>query len=275
MAVVFALLSSVLWGTGDFLGGLTARRLKAMAVVGGAQFAGLVAIAVYAAAVGAYDDPTGWLLWSMAAGAIGAAGLLAFYTALAIGTMGVVSPIAGLGAIVPVVVGLEQGDSLGTWTLLGLALALGGAVAASGPELSGAGGVRPVVLAAIAGVSFGLVFVGIDRGAESSPEMTMVGMRATSVAAFVMIAVAAHSLGGITTRDTVPLATIGLFDVAANLMFAIATTKGFVSVVSVLGSLYPVVTVLLARAVLHERLRGVQLVGVTTALAGVAIVAGT
>ena len=275
MAVVFALLSSVLWGTGDFLGGLTTRRLAAMAVVGGAQLAGLIGITIYAGAVGAFDDPTGWVLWSMAAGAIGAIGLLAFYTALAIGTMGVVSPIAGLGAIVPVGVGLLQGDELGTWTLLGLALALGGAVAASGPELSGASGVRPVLLATFAGVSFGLVFIGIDQGSDSSPEMTMVGMRATSVSAFLLIAIAVRSLGGVRTRDLGPLAAIGLFDVAANLMFAIATTKGFVSVVSVLGSLYPVVTVLLARVVLQERLRGVQLAGVTVALAGVAIVAGT
>lgn len=275
MAILLALFSSVLWGTGDFLGGLTTRRRVAMAVVGGSQLAGLVAVAIYSAVIGAFDDPTGWVPWSAAAGAIGAAGLLAFYTALASGTMGVVSPIAGLGAIVPVVVGLAEGETLGTLTIVGLMLALGGAIAASGPELSGAGGVRPVLLAAFAGLSFGLVFVAIDHGAESSPEMTMVGMRATSVTAFLLIAVAVRSLGGLTMRDALPLITIGIFDVSANLAFAVATTKGFVSVVSVLGSLYPVATVLLARAVLHERLRAIQVAGVSVALAGVALVAAT
>ncbi len=273
MAIVLALLSSVFWGTGDFLGGLTSRRRMAIAVVGGSQFAGLVVVGLYSLAVGAYRDPTGWIPWSIAAGAVGATGLLAFYTALAAGTMGVVSPIAGLGAIVPVVVGLAQGETPGPLTLTGLVLALGGAVAASGPELSGEGGVRPVLLAAFAGISFGLVFVAIDNGAESSPEMTMVGMRMTSVLGFVVIALALRSVGGLTTRDAVPLTAIGVLDVGANLTFAFATTEGFVSVVSVLGSLYPVVTVVLARVFLHERLRRVQLVGVSVALVGVGLVA--
>jgi drug/metabolite transporter (DMT)-like permease len=132
-----------------------------------------------------------------------------------------------------------------------------------------------MVLAALAGVSFGLVFVAIDHGAQYSPEMTMVGMRATSVTAFVAIALAVRSIGGLTVRDLGPLVAVGVFDVSANLAFAFATTKGFVSVVSVLGSLYPVVTVLLARTFLHERLRPVQLAGVSIALTGVALIAGT
>jgi drug/metabolite transporter (DMT)-like permease len=273
MAVVLALLSSVLWGTGDFIGGITTKRRAALAVVGGSQAVGLLAVGIYALAIGAYRDPTGWIPWSIATGAIGGAGLIAFYSALASGTMGVVSPIAGLGAIVPVVVGLAEGETPGTVAVIGLVLALAGAVAASGPELSGEGGVRPVALAAFAGLCFGLVFVGIDRGSSYSPEMTMVGMRMTSVLAFGLIALAVRSIGGLTRRDLRPLVAIGLFDVGANLSFAFATTEGFVSIVSVLGSLYPVVTVLLARVVLHERMRGIQVAGVALALGGVALIA--
>jgi drug/metabolite transporter (DMT)-like permease len=274
VAIVLALVSSMLWGTGDFIGGLTTRKRIALAVVGGSQAIGLVAVGIFAVAIGAYGDPTGWIPWSIAAGALGGMGLLAFYTALAAGTMGVVSPIAGLGAIVPVIVGLAEGETPGMLASVGLVLALGGAVAASGPELAGeGGGARPVMLAAFAGLCFGLFFVMVDHGSSYSPEMTMVGMRMTSVAAFAAIAVAARSLGGLTLRDLGPLTAIGLFDVSANLTFAIATTKGFVSIVSVLGSLYPVVTVLLARVVLHERMRRIQVTGVVVALTGVALIA--
>jgi drug/metabolite transporter (DMT)-like permease len=273
VAILLALVSSVLWGTGDFIGGLTTRKRIALAVVGGSQAVGLVAVGIYALAIGAYRDPTGWIPWSVAAGALGGVGLLAFYTALAAGTMGVVSPIAGLGAIVPVIVGLAEGETPGMLATVGLVLALGGAVAASGPELAGEGGARPVMLAAFAGLCFGMFFVVVDHGSSYSPEMTMVGMRTTSVAAFAAIAIAARSLGGLTLRDLGPLTAIGLFDVGANLTFAIATTKGFVSIVSVLGSLYPVVTVLLARVVLHERLRRIQVTGVAVALTGVALIA--
>jgi drug/metabolite transporter (DMT)-like permease len=102
--------------------------------------------------------------------------------------------------------------------------------------------------------------------------MTLAGMRLTSVLAFGVAALALRTLGGLTVEDVGPLAAIGVGDVAANLLFALATQRGLLSVTSVLGSLYPVVTVLLARTVVHERLRPVQQVGVTGALVGVVLV---
>ena len=272
MSVVLALVSSVLWGGADFLGGLYSRRRPAYAVVAGSQACGLLTIGVVAVATSAWQGPLGWLPWAVGSGVAGSAGLVCFYAALASGTMGVVSPIAALGAVVPLLVGVLAGESPSTLAVLGIVLALAGAVAASGPELQGGAGARPVLLAALAGVGFGVALTLIARGSRVDAVMTLTGMRLTSVLAFSVVALALRTFGGLTVRDVPALAAIGVGDVGANLLFALATQRGFLSVTSVLGSLYPVVTVLLARAVLHERLRPVQQVGVTGALVGVVLV---
>jgi drug/metabolite transporter (DMT)-like permease len=272
MAILLALLSSVMWGTSDFLGGLRSRQRPAVAVVAGSMLAGLVAVALAAAVYGAYDDPHGWVPWSILSGVAGASGLVAFYAALAGGTMGVVSPIAALGVVVPVVAGFVRGETPSMLQSIGLLVALAGAIATSGPELSGRASARSVALAAFAGLCFGTVFLAVDQGAKSSPLMTLVGMRTTSIVMFGVAALVLRSIGGLDRTDVLPLVVIGVFDVAANLMFALASNRGFVSIVSVLGSLYPVMTVLLARFVLHERLRQVQLVGMVVTLAGVALI---
>ncbi len=271
MAAVLALLSSLFWGSADFGGGLLTRRLPAYAVVGASQAAGLIAVTVVVVAAGAFADDAGWLPWAMLAGASGALGLVTFYAALATGTMGVVSPIAALGAVVPVIAGILSGEQPSALAVVGMVVALAGAVAASGPELGGATGARPVLLAAVAGFFFGLTMLAIARGAESSELMTLWGMRATSVSAFVVAALVVRSIGGIVTRDLAPLIAVGIGDAGANLFFALASTRGLVSVTAVLGSLYPVVTVLLARLVLRESLQRVQQIGVVAALAGVAL----
>ncbi len=272
MAIFLALMSSVMWGTGDFFGGLRSRSRPAVAVVAGSMLAGLIAIAIAAAVFGAYDDPTGWIPWSMMAGVAGASGLVAFYAALASGTMGVVSPIAALGVAVPVLVGFLGGETPSSLQAMGLAVALVGAIATSGPELMGRASARSVAFAAFAGVCFGTVFVAVDKGAKDSAIMTLVGMRVTSLVLFAVAALTLRSIGGLDRSDLWPLAVIGLFDVGANLMFALASNRGYVSIVSVLGSLYPVMTVLLARAVLHERMRSIQLAGVAVTLVGVAFI---
>ena len=273
VAVVLSLLSSLAWGSADFLGGLASRTRPAVAVVAGSQACGLLAVGTLALASGAWQGPTGWLAWAVASGVAGTSGLVCFYAALASGTMGVVSPIAALGAVVPVVIGVVGGERPGTVTTAGLVVALAGAVAASGPELRGGAGDRPVLLAALAGLGVGLALVFIERGSRIDVVMTLTGMRATSVLAFAVAAVAVRSVGRLTAADLPLLAVVGVGDVGANLLFAVASQRGFLSITALLGSLYPVVTVLLARFVLHERLLRVQLAGVAAALAGVALVA--
>lgn len=275
MAALLALLSSVLWGGSDFLGGTVSRRLAAPVVVGASQLVGLLAVTAVTAGVGELGGPSGYLPWAVGAGLAGLVGLVAFYSALAIGTMGVVSPIAALGVVVPVLVGLLRGERPGTVQVFGIVLAVVGVVLASGPELSGRAGARPLLLAVLAAFAFGLALLFIAEGGRTSTLMTLVAMRATSVAVMVVVlgAVARRTSLGLRAGDVPVITVMGLGDVGANLAFGVASTKGLVSVVAVLGSLYPVVTVLLARVVLAERLARVQNVGVAVALAGVVLIA--
>lgn len=272
MSVLLAVLSSLTWGSADFLGGLLSRRRPAYAVVAGSQGCGLIAAVVVAVATRAWTAPGGWAPWAVAAGLCGSAGLLCFYAALGSGVMGVVSAVAALGALVPVLIGVLLGDRPSLLALFGIALAVAGAVAASGPELSSGAPARPVALAAAAGLGFGLALTFIERGSQYSVVMTLTGMRAVSVSLFVLAALALRSIGGLGARDLPMLAAVGIGDVGANLMFAVASQRGLLSVTGALGSLYPVVTVVLARVVLKERLLRVQQLGVAAALGGVVLV---
>lgn len=273
MAAVLALFSSLAWGLADFGGGVAARRLPVVAVVGWSQAAGLVAVGAAVVVTGAWDGGLGWLPWAVAAGALGAIGLVSFYSALAGGTMGVVAPIAALGVVIPVLAGLLAGERPGWLQAVGMAVAVFGAVAASGPELSGGAGTRSVLLAAVAGVCFGLVQLALARGAEHSALLTLFGMRATSVLGFAVTAVVLGTAGGVGLRALPLLVGVGVLDAAANFFYAVAASRGLLSLVSVLGSLYPVVTVALAAVVLRERMLVVQRVGVALALGGVVAIA--
>ncbi len=274
VAAALALLSSILWGTADFGGGLVSRRLPAPAVVAWTQAAGLAVVTAVVVTTRAYVAPAGWLGWAILAGVVGPLGLVLFYTALATGTMGVVSPIAALGGAVPVAAGLVAGERPTPLQWVGMVVALAGTVLASGPEMSGGARARAVVLAALAGFCFGLALLGIARGAQSSSLMTLFGMRVTSVSAAVVVGLVLRTTGGVRWRDALPLAAVGVADAAANVFFGLAAAVGeMVSVVAVLGSLYPVATVLLARFVLRERMLAVQRAGVAGALVGVVLLA--
>lgn len=279
MAALLALLSSLLWGSADFLGGTISRRHRAALVVGASQAAGLLAIAVVAVAAGALGDDTGYLPWAVLSGLAGVVGLVSFYAALAAGTMGVVSPIAALGVVVPVLAGLAQGERPAAWQLVGLVVAIAGVVLASGPELSGRAGARPVLLAAVAAVGFGVALLAIAKGSAHSTLMTLTTMRVTSVTLLGTALMVALARGGqwseyrLGRHDLGLVALVGIADLAANLTFGLASRRDDVSVVSVLGSLYPVVTVLLARLLHDERLGRLQALGVAGALGGVALIA--
>ncbi len=283
MGIVLALVSSFLWGIADFAGGTVSRRLPVLAVVPISQASGLAAVICVASVAGAWSDATGYLPWAIAAGLIGAAGLLAFYHALAIGTMGVVAPIAALGVVVPVAAGIASGQWPSHMVGIGIVLAVVGVVGAGGPERSAGHSMRPIVLAVISAICFGAALLFITKGSAYSPIMTMVSMRMASVALFGGLLIGLRrrivrrpvsSSGGRRAGALLIVVVAGLFDVSANLAFAFASTLGSLATVAVLGSLYPAVTVVLARGVHGERLRHVQQAGVAVALVGVALIAG-
>lgn len=271
MSVLLALLSSLLWGTADFLGGTATRRLPAAVVLGASQAVALVALVPLALLLGARPES----LWTGAlAGTVGLLALGAFYAALAGGTMGVIAPVAALGAVVPVAVGLLRGESPSAWQGAGIAVAIAGVALASGPELSGGASPRPLLLAVGAAVGFGCVAVLLADGAKGSSGavlVTLLVMRTTSLALLLLAWAIVRNRPGLVRGDAGMLVAIGLGDAGANLAFALASRGALLSVVAVLGSLYPVVTVLLARRLQAERLRPVQVVGALGTLAGVAL----
>ena len=272
MPALLALLSSVLWGTADFLGGTLSRRRAVLAVVAASQVCGFVVMVVVALAVRAWTPDLAWLPWAVGASLSGFTGLVLFYGALARGTMGIVSPIASLGVLVPLAVGLLGGEVPAPLQYLGIVLAVVGIVLASGPELSGQASLQPVLMALGSALMFGISLTCIAKGSATSVLMTMTGMRATSTLIALVLLLAVRSSGGLVVRDVPMLVAIGAFDVLANVSYGAASTLGLLAVVAVLGSLYPVVTVLLAWWVHHERLRPVQYAGVVTALLGVAAI---
>jgi len=276
MLPLLALASSAVWGTSDFFAGLKARTMAPPAVVAVTQGAALVALSAILLVRDTGFSPSfsgNGPLWSIAAGVAGATGLVCFYTALASGTMGVVAPISSLGALVPVFLGLLTGEEPSVTAWVGMAVAVAGAALASGPELTGALPARPVLLAAVAAAFFGMALFCLDRGARFALLETLWTMRLTSVALFVVAGLVARSVGGTRVHDLPALTVIGPGDVSANALFAFSSSRGMVSVASVLGSLYPVATVFWARLILGERLRRIQAVGVVMTLVGVVAIA--
>ncbi len=272
MAALLALLSSVMWGSADYLAGKLSRRRHVLVVLGGTQTVGLIAMVVTATVTGAWAAPRGYMGWAVLASLSGATGLALYYKALAIGTMGVVSPIAALGVLVPLAVGLASGEQPSTLQVVGIVLALVGVVAASGPEVHGDAGWTPVLLAGGSAVFLGTSLVAIAQGSDSSVIMTMTVMRFTTVSLMALALLALRRRVVVSRAEVPAFAAVGLMDVGANLAFGLASTVGLLSLVSVFGSLYPVATILLARFIDHERLRRVQQAGVALALLGVAAI---
>jgi drug/metabolite transporter (DMT)-like permease len=276
MAIFLALFSAALWGSADFEGGRLAKRRPAIAVTGISQSLGLIFGILVVTLTGQWRGgafgSTGYLWPAVLAGVSGYLGLVALYAGLATGKMGVVSPISALCAIIPLTFGLLTGEHISFLQACGIGMALVGAFCASGPELSPGLSIRPLVLAVIAAIGFGTALTFMAKGSESSAPMTMIFMRVTTLAISGAIALRFRNLGGVTRREIPRLAFIGAADFSANVIVGIASTRGLVSIVMVLGSLFPIMTAVLAFKILHERLHVVQYVGIILALTGIAFV---
>ncbi|MGW1228015.1 EamA family transporter [Streptomyces sp. NPDC002530] len=286
MTALFALATSLLWGLADFGGGLLTRRTPPLTVVVVSQVIAALVLGAIVIATGGWSEAGGRLWFAVAAGAVGPVAMLSFYKALALGPMGVVSPLGSLGVAVPVGVGLMVGERPGLLQCAGVAVAVAGIVMAGGPQLRGAPVQRQaVLLTLLAAFGFGAVMALI---AEASTTVTglflaLFVQRVTNVAVggaalYASVRRGARALpeeGGarVVTAALPALAFVGLADVAANGTYAVAAQHGPVTVAAVLASLYPVVTALAARGVLGERLRGVQAAGAGLALLGTVLLA--
>ncbi|MDI5970712.1 DMT family transporter [Streptomyces sp. SL13] len=275
MTAFLALLASVLWGATDYGGGTLSRRLPVTVALLGSQVTAVVVLGVGLGVPGVHVGFGGYLVYGALAGLLGTLGLFAFYQAMATGPMSVVAPVSACGTAIPVVYGLLRGEHVMPVQGLGIAVAFVGVILVSGPELhGGAGGRRTVLLSLGAAAGFGSVFLFSGLGAPHGVYGTMLAEQFVGLLLVLPAAWARRDLRGITwDRRTVALSVlVGFGDLAAIASYLGAARGSHLAVVSVLSSLYPVVTTLLARYLLAERLRSVQNAGVVAALAGIVLI---
>jgi hypothetical protein len=276
MASILALFSSVLWGTADYLAGNLTKRFKAIAVTGASQAFGLIAGIFLVLVTNSYIAPNlswdGYLLPAIGAGIAGFFGLVSFYSGLATGRMGVVSPISTLSSVIPLTFAFISGERPTSIQILGMCVALLGAFCASGPDIVKGLPVKPLLFGLGAALGFGVALALMAQGSKTSSLMTMTSMRVVSVSMCIFIALRFRTVGGFKLSDLSLLIVIGITDFAANLLLGVATTKGLVSVAMVFGALFPIVTSLLAFKFLKERLHKVQYLGILFAVAGVSLI---
>ena len=237
---------------------------------------GFLLVLVLALAVGGAVPPGPDMAAAAAGGVSGVFALSCFFRAMAIGPMSIVAPIASTGAVVPIVVGLARGEQPGGLQVAGLVIAMAG-IALAVREAEHPHGVAvpklSVALAALAGLGFGGFFVGIDAAASGDAFWAATAARGGGSAVLVVAALALPRMVAVGRAALPALLLIAVLDTLANLLFALATREGLLSLVAVAGSLYPVATILLARLVLGERLAAVQRAGVGLSLAGVVLIA--
>ncbi len=271
MTFVLALGGAVLYGLADFSGGYASKRLPPWGVTGWSQTIGLVALGVGLLLFPSEQVTPGDIGWGMLAGLGGTVGVGLLYRSLAEGTMAIVSPVtAATTAALPVVVDIVSGGQLSETATIGVFVALGAILTIAGERSSNSLSPRLLGMAILAGTGFALFFIAIAQTSEASGFWPLVGARGMTIP----LAFLLHKSLEPPVRPSVAslrwVAAAGLLDMGANLLVAAALQQGPLGIVSVLTSLYPVITVLAAMIVLRERLSHVQTGGV--ALARVAVV---
>jgi len=288
-ASALALLSAILWGAGDFLGGLASRRVAVLVVLACTQSAGLILALLVLLPSGEPSPPPEGLAWGLLAGASGLAGVALLYRALARGTMGIVAPATGLiAAAIPAAIGIAAGEPVTPLLAAGMAAALAAVVCISAPEGSrtrpggrpSAGGPATVAIVVGSGLGFAGFYLGIDQAHLTGlgAVQTLVALRLASLGIIAVGLLLLRARGGRSAlrfprgRILAIVLVAALFDTSGNLLYIVANQVGLLSVTVVLGSLYPASTALLAAIVLRERLSRLRLAGVALALAGVVLI---
>lgn len=285
MHLVLALVAAATWGASDFVGGLVGRRVSGASVAFASQLVGLGGLAVLAPLAGG-SPGAGDVAWGAASGLGGAAGVALLYHGLAVGQMSVVAPLTAVGsATLPVVFGLLTGERPSAAALVGVVLALVavGVLCSFGPQedhgeedrlpAGRKGNVAGLASGVAAGIGFGVFFICLGRTGDGAGMWPLVAARVVSVMLLAGV-VAARGRALLPGERTGPAVVLtGVLDVTANAAFLLATRRGLLSIVSLLASLYPAATVVLARVVLRERLSTAQSAGLVGAAGAVALIA--
>jgi drug/metabolite transporter (DMT)-like permease len=279
-AILLGLSCSLAWGVADYLAGVESRRSALSAVLVLSQTAGLLAALGMAIVSGEAFPSAATVGAAMVAGALLITAIAAFYRALTLGMMGVIAPIMATSAVIPVVAGIASGDRLNGLQIGGIGLCCVGVVLAtrhrSGEPHEG----RPVRrggvgFAFVAMAAFGCFLVIFDGASSTSLFWSVAVTRAVAVGAVLGGIAVLRQRPHLPRRGSARVAVIGLLDICALTCFGLAADRGLLSVVAVLASLYPAVTVVMARVLLDERLARIQEIGVAGALVGVAALAAT
>jgi drug/metabolite transporter (DMT)-like permease len=270
-SIGLALGASLSWGLADFFGPLKGRTLGALRVLFYVQLGGLLAIAVIVAIRGEGPADATALL-AIPAAISGTLGLYAYYRGIAVGAISIVAPIAGISAVIPVAVGIASGDRPSAWQWAGIATSLLGVFLAAREKEGGGRLAAGVGLALLAAIGFGGYFPPMHAAGDADFWWASLFFRLTSSSVIVTAAAIRRPSLRIPPVEMPLLALIGIGDMLGNLFFAAASTSGLVSVTAVLASLYPIVTVVLARIVLAERVARSQEAGIGLTLAGVVLI---
>jgi uncharacterized membrane protein len=268
-----ALAASLSWGFADFFGPLKGRTLGALRVLFVSQIFGWTAIAIAVAIRGAGPAASG-VLWAIPAAISGTLGLYAFYRGMAVGAMSVVAPVAGVSAVIPVIVGFASGDRPTALQNFGMVLALAGVLLASREHQEGGGRrfASGIGLALLAAIGFGGYFPFMHAAGDVDFWWASLVFRTTTLLVLTFAVLITRTRVRVPRPDLRVVALVGIGDTLGNALFAAASNYGLVSVTSVLASLYPLVTVVLAHTLLHERVDPSQRLGIAGTLAGVALI---
>src|SRR5579864_5252088 len=281
MVILLGLAAAVLYGGGDFIGGMATRRVHVLTVLMLAETAGAIAALAAAAMAPGAATLTG-LTWGFSAGVVGGLGLIIFYTGLATGPMSVVAPVSGLvSTVLPVAAALAWGERPGAGVYAGALLCLVAIVLASSAGDTGTsrGAGRPgraIAFGMVSGTAFGLFFLLIRNAGQSGAVWPVAAGRIGELVAVLGTALVLRRgplARGADGRLLLAAAFAGVIDVIANICYVAATRTGVFGLAVVMASLYPGVTVLLARVVLGERLRWIQRAGLGLAAIGILLIA--
>jgi len=274
MAVLLALSAALTWGTGDFFGGVAARRGPVLAVAFSSQATGLVVAAAVAPFLG--GEPLGAdLAWGLAAGVFGGLGLLTFYRGMATSRIAIVAPVAAIGtAVFPSVVGLASGDRLSGLEVAGGCTGLVAIWLLSRPAGTDRRGtvVAGLVLGLLTGIGFGGLLIGLAQLSDDAGFLPLIPTRIAGVAILGAIALATRRSLRIAPGVRPPVIAAGSLGIVGNGVFILAAREGPLALIAVLASLFPAATVILARVVLHEHLSPQRVAGIAAALSAVALI---
>ena len=275
VALSLSLAACLGWGVADFLGGLKSRQLSVFSVLMVSSFFGLGAILVIVLVRGVAPPGDPALLLAVVGGIAGVAAMFFLYRGLSIGSMAIVAPISATGVILPVIISLAAGDNPSFLQKLGIAAAIIGAVLASREKNDDGNGSRlstGVGLAIGSAIAAGIFFVVMDQASEADPYWAAFLMRFSYFAFLIIIFLLKRPVVQAGKLHMPAIIVLGICDALAGFAYALATTRGMLGLVAVVGALYPAVTVLLSMLVLRERPQRTQFIGVLLAVGGVTFI---